>query len=409
MKKTEKKIILVIFVGIVFVLSVYFNAYAVYSLAGNEILHVVTGENAVSEVPKIVVDAANKYVDTFIEKKEDLPWYARIGLFIDIYGLMQKAIDNDVVFSKDKEETVIRLKDESLIYGDYSDNNDYSHNAQKTKQLAEWLEAQGIDFLFAHAPNKEVDEKNAPAGISPPKERFSVRVTDSFTKNGVALLDLNNNKKLDPDVSKRYYRTDHHWTVQTGLLSTQYIIEGANRLYGYNLDASILDLSNFKTELYEDIFLGTAGRKIGNFYAGRDDFELYLPQDNTNYVYEIVHEGGEKEVHEGSFEEVFIFREQLEKDYYNCNPYCTYMGGDYPICTIVNRNAPSNKNILIIKDSYANTVAPFLSMAVEKITMIDLRYFKDSVKGYIENNKPDLVLVVYNTNAVKDDKLWKFN
>ncbi len=58
---------------------------------------------------------------------------------------------------------------------------------------------------------------------------------------------------------------------------------------------------------------------------------------------------------------------------------------------------------MIIKDSYANSIVPFLINHYEKIHVIDPRFYKLSISSYIEENKIKDVLFLYNMNTIDTD------
>ena len=51
--------------------------------------------------------------------------------------------------------------------------------------------------------------------------------------------------------------------------------------------------------------------------------------------------------------------------------------------------------ILVVKDSFANSVAPFLALCVKQIDILDPRWFKGSIRSYIKKTQPDIVLVIH--------------
>ena len=61
------------------------------------------------------------------------------------------------------------------------------------------------------------------------------------------------------------------------------------------------------------------------------------------------------------------------------------------------------KKLIIFKDSYANCLIPFLTHDYEYITLIDLRYYKDSVKELVENNKDADILFINNFDFLNED------
>ena len=60
-----------------------------------------------------------------------------------------------------------------------------------------------------------------------------------------------------------------------------------------------------------------------------------------------------------------------KKDYYHGNPYATYNYGDRPVIKIENELITQNLKLLIVKDSFANCVIPFLSMGIKNIDDLD--------------------------------------
>jgi hypothetical protein len=79
------------------------------------------------------------------------------------------------------------------------------------------------------------------------------------------------------------------------------------------------------------------------------------------------------------------------KIYQLCRGYGSFIGGDYPL-TIMESDVKNGKNIMVIKDSYGNPFAPYLSAHFEKVFVVDYRYYEGSVtKLILENNIGSLV------------------
>ena len=62
-----------------------------------------------------------------------------------------------------------------------------------------------------------------------------------------------------------------------------------------------------------------------------------------------------------------------------------------------------DKEILIIKDSYANSFVPFIVNHYENVYVIDPRYYKLSISEFIKNKQINNVLFLYNMNTINDD------
>ena len=91
----------------------------------------------------------------------------------------------------------------------------------------------------------------------------------------------------------------------------------------------------------------------------------------------------------------------MKKDYYNMNTYATYSGGDFRLQIMKNNLNPQGKKVLLIRDSFACAVAPFLSLQTRELHLCDMRDYdyyvgdKLNIKDYIQQIKPDYVLVLY--------------
>jgi hypothetical protein len=63
-------------------------------------------------------------------------------------------------------------------------------------------------------------------------------------------------------------------------------------------------------------------------------------------------------------------------------------------------------NLLLVKDSYANSFIPFLAQHYKKIVVVDPRYFYDDINDIIKANNISQVLFLYNGNTFfTDDSL----
>ena len=91
--------------------------------------------------------------------------------------------------------------------------------------------------------------------------------------------------------------------------------------------------------------------------------------------------------------------------------YAYFLSGNYGQVHIQNQKAASKakgKNILIIKDSFANSFVPFVTQDYENIYMVDLRYYNGDMKSYLQEHNITDVLVLYNiSNFISDRNLHK--
>jgi hypothetical protein len=78
------------------------------------------------------------------------------------------------------------------------------------------------------------------------------------------------------------------------------------------------------------------------------------------------------------------------------NAYGVFLGGDYPLMKIVT-DVKNSKKIVVIKDSYGNAFAPYLTSHYEEVYIIDYRHFKGDLKSLMSKNKINEILLAHNT------------
>lgn len=171
-----------------------------------------------------------------------------------------------------------------------------------------------------------------------------------------------------------YYRTDHHWTTK----GAYYGYKALSNALGYKPYSE----NKFKIEKVSEDFLGTIYRKA-NLYTGKPDsiYKYTFPED---VQYKIT-------INESMETESLYDESYLNKT----DKYSYFLGGDYGVVNI-KTSIKNGKSIVIIKDSYANSLLPFLSLHYEKIVLIDTRYFRESIPEYIKNINVDDILFAFN-------------
>ena len=183
-----------------------------------------------------------------------------------------------------------------------------------------------------------------------------------------------------------YYRTDHHWTS-----------EGAYRAYCLlmeELGQSSVPRDDFTVEQISG-FYGTSYSKSGLWLTEPDTLELWTGSDiqAVTTVYDA--NRADPVTREGMF-----FREYLE----DADKYPVFLSGNHARVHI-ETNADSGKRLLVIKDSYAHALAPFLAEEYSTIDLIDLRYFKQqTISSWLEENPADEILLVYGLSSLAEDK-----
>ena len=147
-------------------------------------------------------------------------------------------------------------------------------------------------------------------------------------------------------------------------------------------------------------FLGSKGKKVGTYFTwnGADDFDLITPKFETSFTEE---RPFKNQTRTGTFQETVLYMDNMYKDYYRINTYATYSGGDFRLQIMKNNLNPNEKKVLLIRDSFACVVSPFLALQTSELHVCDVRDYdyyvgkKLNMKDYIKQIKPDYVLVLY--------------
>lgn len=281
---------------------------------------------------------------------------------------------------------------------------DTSTSAREIIELSSWCEQHGIHFLYVQAPGviNENNDVNI-SGVLDFSNQNANELLAKLTDNNVNVLDLRTElalqaKKDNKPWHEYFYRTDHHWKVDTGLWASGKIAQHVSKICDLDIDLSLYDKNRYHTEFFEKWFLGSAGKKVTLMRTEPDDFELWYPDFATNFEIEIP----TLKLHEKGDFKVFIDMSSIyPKNYYNANPYAAYSYGDTPV--IIGKNLDINKGkILLIRDSFSEVIIPFLNLSYSEVRALDLRKFNGSVKKYIESYKPDIVVVEYYVNSIKE-------
>ena len=200
---------------------------------------------------------------------------------------------------------------------------------------------------------------------------------------------------MDHNEEYIYYKTDHHWTSAGACL--------AYEVWSEHTGGEAEKKDELAENVVSDKFRGSLYSKILDADSAYDEIWTYgLQKDDAFGSKDCTVTIDEKQQLDSIYDD-----EMLQKK----DKYAYFLSGNYGQVHIQNQKAASKakgKNILIIKDSFANSFVPFVTQDYENIYMVDLRYYNGDMKAYLQEHEITDVLVLYNiSNFISDRNLHK--
>jgi len=186
-----------------------------------------------------------------------------------------------------------------------------------------------------------------------------------------------------------FYRTDHHWTS----LGAYYGYAALGETLGYEP----LPLEQYTKTTVSTEFYGTVFSSSGVRWVEPDEMDIYVPEAGITVAsYELNPDGTMQPVARELYDESYLSKK---------DKYSMFLGGNQALCKITTQNTQAPK-LLIIRDSYTDSLVPFLTAHFSEIHVMDLRYYKFSPAKYIRQNGIQQALVLYSVpNFVADGNL----
>ena len=179
-----------------------------------------------------------------------------------------------------------------------------------------------------------------------------------------------------------FYKTDHHWTSLGAYYGANVILEKAGM--------EKVDLEDYESKVVAEDFYGTLYSESGAWWIEPDQIRIYVPDADKTVISNFT---GNEETGK-----LYNYEKLTGK-----NKYAFFLGGNQPLC-IVKSEGNTNQRLLLIRDSYADALVPFLSERFEEIHLFDLRYNRLSIQKYVEENKIDQIVVLYSFgNYIEDE------
>ena len=182
------------------------------------------------------------------------------------------------------------------------------------------------------------------------------------------------NKLCDHINEYIYFNTDHHWTGLGAYYAYVAFCEQTGQTPLKLSDCEENTIPDFEGTLYDPSYQSG----LDTVYWWQFPYETHaMRQDNP----------GE------DLYQTTVFYEQEGSGLYS---YGVFIWGDSPLFVCYNDEIGNGKKIAVVKESYGNAFAPFLTANYEEVHVVDMRYFHQNLTDYMNENGIDEVIFVNN-------------
>lgn len=275
------------------------------------------------------------------------------------------------------EEYLIEHFEAEDLLGEQSAKN-INSLAAFTEKWQQRLGSDHVRIMMVPSASQIIKDK-LPAGAAPYNQQ---RIKDDLFKTvGRTELFVSVENTLAAHAGEPiYYRTDHHWTS----LGAYY----AYVQWAQSIGLIPLAEDEFTVKTVSNNFYGTIHSKL-NIPVTPDQIQIYEPKEAR--AYQVYYDLGDTPVDELYSWDALEVRDQ----------YKVFLDGNHAVTRIKNNTlaasgeAGSERRLLMIKDSYAHTFAPFAANHFADTYMIDLRYYNGNISDFIEENGITDILALY--------------
>lgn len=290
----------------------------------------------------------------------------------------------DTSLGSTESNNVFMCKDNYLMENiSKADAKKMENNYNSLAKLKQLYPNINMDFMLVPNAANIMSDKLPLFAVT---EDQNKQIDDFFKKIqsiGINPVDVRATFKKNKEKIELYYHTDHHWTTDGAHLAYQDFAK-KNKLNS-NIKYDALAVKND--------FRGTLASKSGFTNGLNDMIKIYLPREGQNYKNSVIFYSDTKE----KTTEFYKLNNLKKKD-----TYTVFGGSNHPIYSI-KTPVSSQRKLLLIKDSYANSFIPFLSQDYREIIVIDPRYFFDDISEIIKANGITDILFLYNANTFFND------
>ncbi len=300
-------------------------------------------------------------------------------------NIFKKVNVNDIIITKNAllPYNPVRTVDEEKI------KSDCEKMGEKLSRLNDECKKAGAEFIYVGIPEqRSMLREDYPKFLENDNEYLTCVEREFFNTLNKRDIEYINMMEIfkNEDYHSYYSVTDHHYNIFGTLRTYNAIME---KLEEKNLANGRLHENNFELTTLKNDFFGSRARMIYKAYPMPDYLAYFSPVEEIPF---------ERYDRTTKVSRIFFTPADETTDI----TYNVYMGGDNAE-TLIHTNRPSLPKVLIFGDSFTNPLETLLYTSFDSMLAIDLRHNKKSIYEYIEEFKPDVVLLV------RDDTCYTSN
>ncbi len=299
---------------------------------------------------------------------------------------LQTKTVSEMILGKTEKNGVVFGADGYLIQA-YA-NVDEAHIANAVTVINDFTGAHPeLNLTLMIVPNSvEVNEKRLPAAYTGTDQESVIADIYAAVPSARSVALCAALKRANAS-QPMYYRLDHHWTA--------YAAYEAYRAYCAAANLDSLPADAFDVTVVADDFYGTMASKASVFDYVPDSIVRFIPKRPQNIRVSYCDASG-----------VCVSQSTTlyADDYLSAkDKYASFLNANQPLVIIENLDMPEAKKLLVVKDSYANCLVPFLTQHYSTVYVVDLRYYALSVSELMARENITDGLILYSLTNLNTD------
>ena len=366
--KTKSKLISAVFIVFIFAATVLYVFTPKNSFS-------VTEKRYLADFPKFSFESlsSGKFTSEFEEYLSDHARFRNVLVSINSYF--------ELVKGNNGSGGVYLGSDGWLIEKPFDRENRFDTNIRR---IAAFAKSTDIPTAIAAVP-----EKGFIYGEKLPKNSLKYNDDEYFKKlsaqcgDSVRFINLSDALKAQKNDRQIFYKTDHHWTSEGAYIGYTEICKALN--------LTATEENSFNVQTVDD-FYGTS-YSTSLYTLTKPDTMKIMRSKKTDGAADIVIEDGKAEKSGNMF-----FDSNLD----GSDKYTVFLDGNHPFVRIKTENAGGK--LLVIKDSFAHCLVPFLAENYSEIVTLDLRYYKKPISQLLSAESFNQILFVYGMENLAESR-----